>query len=167
MPAADGKPQLKHLQTRAEYLLKVVKSVVEMVKKDHGKKVPKLRIKLERPATAARPPVRKRSGKRESTQIANDMQDSEDKLEDEIVENKPQRTAGGRKLRTKAADRSRLRHNASVPKSKKKDTIPVPDQPLEAPLKVEKKDTVALPAKTRLKVTVTGVQKDVSVGFCL
>jgi hypothetical protein len=129
-----------------------------MVKKDHGKKVPKLKIKLEQPASTRRP-TQKRSGKRESTEIENDIQDFEDKMEEveedvKVVKKKSKRGAGGKKLRTKTADHSHVKPNASLSKSRRKDTIPVPDEPPEPPLKVEEKETVALPAKTRLKVTL-------------
>jgi hypothetical protein len=135
-----------------------VRNVVEMVKKDHGKKVPKLKIKLEQPASTRRP-TQKRSGKRESTEIENDIQDFEDKMEEveedvKVVKKKSKRGAGGKKLRTKTADHSHVKPNASLSKSRRKDTIPVPDEPPEPPLKVEEKETVALPAKTRLKVTL-------------
>lgn len=122
------------------------------MKNDRGKKVPKLKIKLERHVPPARKPATKRPRKRESSGSQRNMQDCEGKLEDELVE-PITATKVGRKLRTKTAARSRLKPKETLSKSRK-DTGLVLEQPLEPPAKKEKRETVALPAKKRHKVTV-------------
>ena len=148
--SGDQKPQSKHLQTRTEYLLKVVKSVLETVKKDVGKKVPKLKIKLDRKAAPARKPTRKRTKKRESVSSQEPLEDLDDEMQAKQADSMPETKVTGRKRQRAAAAYTYSKPNDTLPKLKESQIAS--EHTVEPPAKKEKRETVALPAKKRHKV---------------